>query len=44
MITNKLLGICKGEQNNLKQQYWTFFLKRTRAKPIHELQADKSEN
>ena len=50
MINNKLPGICKGEPHNLEQQYWTsfffflfFFFKRTRAKPIHELQADKSE-
>ena len=47
MINNKLLEICKGEPNNLEQQYILnlfFFLKRTWARPIHELQADKSEN
>ena len=46
MTNNKLLEICKGEPNNLEQQYILnfFFLKRTRARPIHELQANKSEN
>ena len=45
LINNELLEMCKGEPNNLEQQYWIcFFFKRTRAKPIHELQADKSEN
>ena len=51
MINNKLLEIWKGKPNNLEQQYWNCFLvffffskKRTRAKAIHELQGDKSEN
>ena len=26
MINNKLLEICKGEPNNLEQQYWTCFV------------------
>ena len=25
MINNKLLEICKGEPNNIEQQYWTCF-------------------
>ena len=48
IINNKLLDICKANRiawNNSTELVFFFFKKkRTRAKPIHKLQADKSEN